>query len=119
MKRSYRILAALLSVWMLAAFCLPCSAAGGDTYYAFASAEERFDTGLPLDEVLMDYITSECGGTVGSEYKTAQGRIRIRLGFGDRIRAFFLNVWSSIKNFFTGLVYKAGAFFSSLFGKNG
>ena len=31
-------------------------AAGGDTYYAFAAASSQFDTGLPLDEVLMDYI---------------------------------------------------------------
>lgn len=40
-------------------------AAGGDTYYAFAAASSQFDTGLPLDEVLMDYITTELKGVVG------------------------------------------------------
>ena len=34
-------------------------AAGGDTYYAFKAASSQFDTGLPMDEVLMDYITTE------------------------------------------------------------
>ena len=29
-------------------------AAGGDTYYAFAAASSQFDTGRPLDEVLME-----------------------------------------------------------------
>lgn len=31
-------------------------AGGGDTYYAFAAATDQFDTGLPLDEVVMEYI---------------------------------------------------------------
>lgn len=52
-------------------------AAGGDTYYAFASASSQFDTGLPLDEVLMDYITEELGGVVGSEYAEPKGRITV------------------------------------------
>lgn len=30
-------------------------AGGGDTYYAFAAATDQFDTGLPLDEVVMEY----------------------------------------------------------------
>lgn len=34
-------------------------AGGGDTYYAFAAATDQFDTGLPLDEVVMEYITKE------------------------------------------------------------
>ena len=50
-------------------------AAGGDTYYAFANASAQFDTGLPLDEVLMDYITEELGGVIGEEYAQPQGRI--------------------------------------------
>lgn len=53
------------------------SAAGGDTYYAFASAASQFDTGLPLDEVLMDYITEKLGGVVGKEYAEPQGRITL------------------------------------------
>lgn len=50
-------------------------AAGGDTYYAFASASEQFDTGIPLDEALMSYITEELEGVVGTEYAEPQGRI--------------------------------------------
>ena len=54
-------------------------AAGGDTYYAFAAASGQFDTGLPLDEVLMDYITTELKGVVGEQYAQSQGRITITL----------------------------------------
>ncbi len=52
-------------------------AAGGDTYYAFASATERFDTGIPMDEALMEYITVVLEGVVGTEYSDPQGRITI------------------------------------------
>ena len=54
-------------------------AAGGDTYYAFAAASGQFDTGLPLDEVLMDYITTELKGVVGEQYAQPQGRMTITL----------------------------------------
>lgn len=54
-------------------------APGGDTYYAFAAASSQFDTGLPLDEVLMDYITTELKGVVGEQYAQPQGRITITL----------------------------------------
>ena len=39
-------------------------AAGGDTYYAFAAASVNYDLGIPMDEVLMDYIKEELNGTV-------------------------------------------------------
>ena len=52
-------------------------AAGGDTYYAFASASAQFDTGIPLDEALMSYITEELKGVVGKQYAAPQGRITI------------------------------------------
>lgn len=52
---------------------------GGDTYYAFAAASSQFDTGLPLDEVLMDYITTELKGVVGEQYAQPQGRMTITL----------------------------------------
>ena len=52
-------------------------AAGGDTYYAFAAAKEQFDTGLPLDEILMEYITTELNGVVGEQYAKPQGRLTI------------------------------------------
>ena len=51
-------------------------AAGGDTYYAFAAASSQFDTGRPLDEVLMEYITEKLGGVVGEQYAEPQGRTR-------------------------------------------
>ena len=52
-------------------------AAGGDTYYAFASSENKFDTGIPLDEAVMAYITDHLGGVVGEDYASAKGRIHI------------------------------------------
>ena len=52
-------------------------AAGGDTYYAFAAASGQFDTGIPLDEALMEYITVELGGIIGEEYAAPQGRITL------------------------------------------
>ena len=52
-------------------------AAGGDTYDAFAAAKEQFDTGLPLDEILMEYITTELNGVVGEQYAKPQGRLTI------------------------------------------
>lgn len=53
-------------------------AAGGDTYYAFASAKSNYDLGLPMDEVLMDYIKEELKGVVTAEaYGEPAGRITI------------------------------------------
>lgn len=52
-------------------------AAGGDTYYAFASASSQFDTGMPLDEVVMDYIVQVLGGVIDERYAEPQGRMHI------------------------------------------
>lgn len=52
-------------------------AAGGDTYYAFASVNEQFDTGLVLDEVVMEYITAQLNGVVDETYAKPQGRITV------------------------------------------
>ena len=53
-------------------------AAGGDTYYAFKTASANYDLGLPMDEVLMDYITDELGGVITAEqYGAPTGRITI------------------------------------------
>lgn len=52
-------------------------AAGGDTYYAFAAASSQFDTGIPLDEAVMDYITTVLGGVISEEYKEPEGRIHV------------------------------------------
>ena len=50
-------------------------AGGGDTYYAFANASAQFDTGIPMDEAVMDYITTELKGVVGEKYAAPQGRL--------------------------------------------
>ena len=42
-------------------------AAGGDTYYAFAAASAQFDTGIPMDEAVMDYIETELKGVITAE----------------------------------------------------
>ncbi len=48
---------------------------GGDTYYAFAAATSKFDTGVTLDMAVMDYITKELKGVIGEQYAAPQGRI--------------------------------------------
>ncbi len=50
-------------------------AAGGDTYYAFKAATAKFDTGIPLDEAVMEYVTTELKGVIGAQYAAPQGRI--------------------------------------------
>ena len=51
------------------------SAEGGDTYYAFKAATAKFDTGVPLDEAVMEYVTTELKGVIGAQYAAPQGRI--------------------------------------------
>ena len=56
-------------------------AAGGDTYYAFKAASVNYDLGVPMDEVVMDYITTELKGVVRAEdYGAPEGRITITKG---------------------------------------
>lgn len=50
--------------------------AGGDIYYTFKSSPVGYDTGVPLDEVLMDYITAQCKGTIT---KAAYGQTASRI----------------------------------------
>ena len=52
-------------------------ASGGDTYYAFKAASDQFDTSIPLDEALMQYIEEELGGVITKRYAEPQGRIFI------------------------------------------
>ena len=42
-------------------------AAGGDTYNVFARSSSSFDTGIPMDEALMDYIADVLGGKITAE----------------------------------------------------
>lgn len=58
-------------------------AAGGDTYYAFKAASAQFDTGIPLDEAVMEYVTKELKGTIGEQYAAPQGRVTYFNPFKD------------------------------------
>ena len=58
-------------------------AVGGDSYYAFAAATAKFDTGVPLDEAVMEYVTTELKGVIGTQYAAPQGRITYFNPFKD------------------------------------
>ncbi len=73
-------------------------AAGGDTYYAFASSSSQFDTSIVLDEAVMDYITEVLDGVIGEEYSQPQGRIHVITAEGEddgtvTIGGLDANVW--------------------------
>ncbi|MBR2490160.1 MAG: 5'-nucleotidase C-terminal domain-containing protein [Ruminiclostridium sp.] len=52
-------------------------AAGGDTYYRFAASPIGYDLGIPLDEVVMDYITAGLGGIItAADYGQTDSYIR-------------------------------------------
>ena len=51
--------------------------AGGDTYYCFSSSGTTFDTGIPLDEAVMEYVKTELKGVIGSQYATPRGDVTI------------------------------------------
>lgn len=55
-----------------------CSA-GGDTYFALSNASSKTDTGIKLDEAVMQYIVEELDGVIGEEYANPQGRIHVIL----------------------------------------
>ncbi len=42
-------------------------AAGGDTYNVFANSGNSYDTSIPMDQAVMDYITAELGGVITAE----------------------------------------------------
>ena len=53
-------------------------ASGGDTYYRFINATANYDLGIPMDEVVMDYITTVLNGTVAADkYGEPAGRIHV------------------------------------------
>ena len=52
-------------------------AAGGDTYYAFASSHTSFDTGYMLDDVLCQYIKEKLGGVINDQYANPDSRIEV------------------------------------------
>lgn len=56
------------------------TAAGGDTYYAFRYANQTagYQTGVALEDALVNYVTEELGGKVTAEkYGEPQGRITV------------------------------------------
>ncbi len=51
-------------------FCM----AGGDTYYVFENASSEFNTGIPLDEAVVDYVKNELHGTItAAKYGSPRG----------------------------------------------
>ena len=55
-------------------------AAGGDTYFAFTTATANYDLGFPMDEVVMEYITTVLEGKVTAEqYGEPAGRITVKV----------------------------------------
>lgn len=54
-------------------------AAGGDTYYAFGSATNQFDTGIVMDEAVIDYVQTELDGKItAKDYGASKGNITIK-----------------------------------------
>jgi 2',3'-cyclic-nucleotide 2'-phosphodiesterase (5'-nucleotidase family) len=56
------------------------TAAGGDTYYAFGYAYDTagIETGLSLEDALIEYVAEVLGGVVGEQYAQPAGRITIK-----------------------------------------
>jgi len=52
-------------------------AAGGDTYYVFKNASKQFDTSIPMDEAVVEFISERLNGIVGEEYAEPMGRILV------------------------------------------
>lgn len=53
-------------------------AGGGDTYYALKAAPDVMDTGIPLDEILVQYIREGLNGVITAEdYAAPKGRITV------------------------------------------
>ena len=53
-------------------------AVGGDTYNVLGSSTSRFDTGIPLDEAVMGYITEALGGKITEEaYGAPRGSLTV------------------------------------------
>lgn len=51
---------------------------GGDGFGMFMDNEFILDEFMPDNQALVDYAQKECGGFIGMEYQTAQGRIQIK-----------------------------------------
>ncbi|MBO6267484.1 MAG: 5'-nucleotidase C-terminal domain-containing protein, partial [Synergistaceae bacterium] len=54
-------------------------AVGGDTYYVFTSASAQFDTGIPLDEAVMEYVSKELKGAITTKYAEPRGDVTVKV----------------------------------------
>ena len=55
------------------------TAVGGDTYYVFSNASDKFDTGIVMDEAVMEYVETKLGGQItAAEYGNVKGNITIK-----------------------------------------
>ena len=59
------------------------TAAGGDTYAIFKEKTAIYETGIAMEQTLIDYISEELDGVVGEEYAEPQGRITLVETFAD------------------------------------
>ena len=53
-------------------------AEGGDTYYCFLRASAQFDTGIPMDEAVMEYVKTELGGVISKKYENPRGDLTVK-----------------------------------------
>ena len=54
-------------------------AVGGDTYYAVKASDSVTDTGIPVDEIVSDYIQDELDGILSAKrYGTSRGDVTIK-----------------------------------------
>ena len=53
------------------------TAAGGDTYSVFKDKSGGLNTGVAMEQALMDYLAEELGGVLGAKYAGPQGRIKV------------------------------------------
>ena len=85
--------------------------AGGDTYYAFKAASSGYDSGVPLDEVVMDYITTELKGVV-SKAQSGETDNRIHTISSNAVKAgdWYANAVNYVT--LTGLMNGTGDGFS-------
>ncbi len=78
-------------------------AIGGDTYYTFTQASYKYDTGIALEDALINYIDEELDGVVGEEYAEADDRITIiATGEGAEPVLTFTDV--TMEDWFAGVV---------------
>ena len=64
-------------------------ASGGDTYNVFNRAYDEgsgFDTGIPMDEAVMDYVTNELGGVISADmYGEPRGSLTLAVEVEEEV----------------------------------